>query len=105
MVTTDSDSVRKALSDTDFPVDKDQLVDDATAASADEDTVRALRAIPPVSYANVGEVLQSVDLAPEPSRADRASFRRDHTHPGLAEREKDLPGNPLVEELGENRGS
>ncbi|WP_228822974.1 DUF2795 domain-containing protein [Nocardia blacklockiae] len=91
MVTTDAVSVRKALSDADFPADKDQLVRCADRAGAAENTVRALRAIPPVSYANVGEVLQSVDLDPENDPADRAAQRRTHTHPGLAQQEKDVP--------------
>ncbi|MBF6329589.1 DUF2795 domain-containing protein [Nocardia transvalensis] len=102
---TDVDSVRQALSDADFPADKDQLVRYATQAGADDDTVRALRAIPPESYANITEVLQSVDLAPDRAPADRAAQRRTHTHPGLAEQEKDVPAGPIVDELGENRGS
>ncbi|NKY87320.1 DUF2795 domain-containing protein [Nocardia veterana] len=105
MVATDADRVRQALSAADFPADKDDLVQSATRAHADRDTVRALEAIPPETYANVGEVLQSVNLDPQRSPADRAAQRRTHTHPGLAEQEKDVPVNPIVDELGENRGS
>ncbi len=105
MVTTDSDRVRKALSNAHFPAEKEQLVECARRAHADADTVRALRAIPVVSYANVTEVLQSVDLRPSTNPADRAARRRTHTHPGLAEQEKDVPVGPIVDELGFNRDS
>ncbi|WP_217697469.1 DUF2795 domain-containing protein [Nocardia donostiensis] len=105
MVATDAGRIRKALSDADFPAGKADLVRCATRADADDDTVRALNAIPPVSYANVGEVLQSVNLESERSPADQAAQRRTHTYPGLAEQEKDIPANPIVDELGENRGS
>ncbi|MFF0487838.1 DUF2795 domain-containing protein [Nocardia sp. NPDC004068] len=105
MVTTDATRVRAALTDADFPADKDTLVSCASRAGADQDTVRALRAIPPESYADIGEVLQSVDLSPDRDPADRAAQRRTHSHPGLAEQEKDIPPNPIAEELGENRGS
>lgn len=105
MVATDADRVRQALSAADFPAEKADLVRCATRAGADDDTVRALNAIPPESYANVSEVLQSVNLDPQRSPADRAAQRRTHTHPGLAEQEKDIPGHPIADELGENRDS
>ena len=105
MVATDADRVRQALSDADFPAGKADLVRWATEGHAEADTVRALNAIPPETYADMGEVLQSVNLDPQRSPADRAAQRRTHKHPGLAEQEKELPGHPIVDELGENRGS
>lgn len=81
MPTTDETRLRAALSDVDYPADKDALLAGAQRTGADTDTVRALRSIPPVSYADLTEVLRSV-----PQR-----------HDDDAE-----PVNPIVEELGEN---
>ena len=69
MVTTDADRVHRALSEVRFPADKADLVQHALEAQADRDTVRALNAIPPVEYANVAEVLQSVALDDGRSRS------------------------------------
>lgn len=102
---TDSSSLRSALNEADFPAHRDELVRYAEDASADADTVRALRAIPPVSYDNIDEVLRSVTLDPGLDPADEAARRRTHTHPGLTRQEKDIESNPIVDELGENRGS
>ncbi|MEV0105051.1 DUF2795 domain-containing protein [Nocardia sp. NPDC050799] len=105
MVATDADRVRAALSAADFPAEKPELVHCATRAHADNDTVRALKAIPPETYGNLQEVLQSVNLEPRRSPADRAAQRRTHHHPGLAEQEIEVPPNPITEELGYNRDS
>jgi hypothetical protein len=105
MVATDADRVRRALNSADFPAEKDDLVRYAEEADADQDTVRALRAIPPVSYANLTEVLRSVNVEPPRDPSDQAAQRRTHTHPGLSELDKDIPSNPIVDELGTNRGS
>ena len=94
MVVTDVGRLRRALSDTDFPAERDELVGCAELAGADHDTLPALRAMPPVSYANFAEVLQSVSLTPDRSPADKAAQRRLHTKPGLAEQEKEVPGHP-----------
>jgi hypothetical protein len=102
---TDHARLRGALNAADFPAGKDDLVRYAEDANADSDTVRALRAIPPVSYSNLDEVLRSVTLDPDLDPADEAARRRTHTHPGLTRQEKDIEGNPIVDELGENRGS
>ncbi len=56
-------AVRDALGATDFPADKEALVAAATEAGADERVVRALRAIPPVDYASIDEVVRSVATA------------------------------------------
>lgn len=102
---TDADRLRSALNQADFPAGKDDLVRCAKDAQADNDTVRALESIPPVEYSNLTEVLRSVPLDPDRTEADRAAQRRTHGKPGVAEQEKDVPENPIVEELGENRGS
>ena len=94
MVSTTRDALYSALDGVDFPADKDALVAAAVTRGADEDTVRALRAVPPVEYGGQTEVLRAVRLREEeddvPAHA-RASARREHTKPGLAERSKDLP--------------
>lgn len=105
MATTDGERLREALSAADFPAEKTELVAVARAAGADEDTVRALSAMPPVSYANLAEVIQSVEFAPDRTEAERAEQRRRHTKPGVSETVRDVPEPPITEELGENRGS
>jgi len=101
--------LRHALEDVDFPAEKDRLVDQALENDADAQTVRALRAIPPVEYRSLSEVLSSVSLDDEKdvvSPGQQAQARRTHTKPGLAESAKNQsPINPIVEELGTNRGS
>jgi hypothetical protein len=105
MAVTDVDRLRSVLSGADFPAERDDLVGCAQRAGADNDTVRALRAMPPVSYSNFAEVLQSVSLKSDRSPADQAAQRRTHTKPGLTELEKDVPSHPIGDEIGDNRGS
>jgi hypothetical protein len=68
-------------------VDKWALVQEATRAGAEE-TIRALRAIPQAEYENLNEMVRSVPIDSE----------REDGPVGA-------PVNPIVEELGENRGS
>ncbi|WP_199430098.1 DUF2795 domain-containing protein [Qaidamihabitans albus] len=105
MATTDVERLRTALSDADFPAQKDELVRDAERAGADGDTIRALSSIPPVEYSNLDEVENSVPLDPGPPDSGTAERRRRHVKPGLSQQEKDVSSHPIVEELGENRGS
>lgn len=83
MRATSVEALRAALSEADFPASKEALVDQARLAGADEQTVRALQAIPPVEYANLDEVSASVPM--------------EHDRSGAS--------TPIGEELGENRGS
>jgi len=106
--TTTTQRLKAALNEVDYPADRDRLVEAARANGADEDTVRALRAMPPDDYRNFDDVrasTQKTDDGGPTGDADKANARRHHTKPGVAEREKDIPANPIVEELGENRGS
>ncbi|MBB4934539.1 hypothetical protein F4561_005359 [Lipingzhangella halophila] len=108
VATTTTERLQAALSDADFPADKDRLLEFARANGADDETVRALRALPVAEYENFEQVAASVaktDAGGPTDDADKANARRHHTHPQMAEREKDIPSNPIVEELGENRGS
>lgn len=89
MATTDVERLRTALSAADFPAQKADLVRAAEAAEADGETIRALNSIPPVEYANLDEVERSVPFEPGPEDV----------------RDREAPPHPIVEELGENRGS
>ncbi len=105
MALTDPDALARWMGDVDFPASKEQLVAHAERAGADPEVRRALRALPLADYRNLEEVMQSVPVAVERTEADRARQRREHPKPGLAEHMKDGPRSPIVEELGENRGS
>lgn len=105
MALTDPSQARTWLDGIDFPADKQQLVDQAEANGAPEEVVKAFRAMPPVDYANLDEVLSSVSISKDQTDAEKASQAHRHTHSGLAEHERETPVNPIVEELGENRGS
>ena len=99
--TTTRDAVQAVLADVDFPADKDVLVETAARNGADDETLRALRAVPPVDYGGVAEVLRSVRLRDEsdapPPRA-RAAARQEHTRPGLSEQSKDIPTDDPLDE-------
>jgi hypothetical protein len=100
--------LRQYLNDVDYPADKDALLEAANRNGCDEDTGRALRAIPPETYANFGEVLSSVALTDDDDMTDaeKSEAHRVHTKTHLAQSAKDVgPVNPIVEELGENRDS
>ncbi|RNL82168.1 DUF2795 domain-containing protein [Halostreptopolyspora alba] len=108
VATTTTERLQAALAEADYPADKERLLEVARASGADEETVRALRALPLAEYANFEEVTASVakeDAGGPETDAEKARARRHHTHPHMAEREKETPTNPIVDELGENRGS
>ncbi len=90
VASTTRSELRKCLNDVDFPANKQDLLDAADRNGCDDETVRALRAIPPETYTNVGQVAASVTIADEEGNdgAGKAATR-----------------SPIVEELGENRGS
>jgi hypothetical protein len=96
--------VHECLNDADFPATKDYLVQTALRHGCD-DTAAALRSIPPVSYENMSQVLMSVPLAED--QLDPAEKAKAHRirKPRVADSAKDIPPNPIEEELGENRGS
>lgn len=102
---TDQARLKNALTDVDYPADKAQLIDHANANDADAETVGALRSIPPESYANFGDVRAAVPIASGESESEKAKQHRQHTKGGLSETQVATPDNPIVEELGENRGS
>ncbi len=83
MRATSVERLRAALAEVDYPASKDELVDSAQRAGADEQTVQALRAMPPVDYGSFDEVSGSVPM----------------------EHDKSEASTPIGEEIGENRGS
>lgn len=83
MRATSVEALKVALTDADFPASKEALVDHARRAGADDQTVRALRAMPPVEYQNFDDVTGSVPM----------------------EHDKSEASTPIGEELGDNRGS
>lgn len=105
MSLSDPKQVRRWLEGVDYPASKELLVDQAERNAAPEEVVSALRAMPPVDYANPAEVLSSVHVSGGQTDAEKAEERRHHTHDGLAEQEKQTSENPIVREVGENRGS
>jgi hypothetical protein len=74
--------VLRYLSSLDYPAGKDDVVRQAEREGAPPEVLRALRALPPVDYANGNEVARSagIDAAPEVSPAQRAAQAREpHT--------------------------
>ncbi|MDG4797307.1 DUF2795 domain-containing protein [Micromonospora sp. WMMD1082] len=74
--------VLQYLSSLDFPAGKDDVVREAEREGAPPDVLRALRALPPVDYANGNQVARSagIDAAPEVTDAQRAAQARDKRH-------------------------
>jgi hypothetical protein len=76
------DDVLRYLSGLDYPAGKDDVVREAEREGAPPDVLRALRALPPVDYANGAEVARSakIEAAPEVDRSQRAAQAREpHT--------------------------
>ncbi|TNH31248.1 DUF2795 domain-containing protein [Micromonospora orduensis] len=74
--------VLQYLSSLDYPAEKDDVVREAEREGAPPDVLKALRALPPVDYANGTEVARSagIEAAPEVSPSQRAVQARDKTH-------------------------
>ncbi|MBX7266661.1 DUF2795 domain-containing protein [Micromonospora sp. Llam7] len=74
--------VLQYLSSLDYPAGKDDVVREAEREGAPPDVLRALRALPPVDYANGNEVARSagIEAAPEITDAQRAVQGRDKRH-------------------------
>ncbi|WP_433528713.1 DUF2795 domain-containing protein [Micromonospora sp. CA-263727] len=70
------------LSSLDYPAGKDDVVREAEREGAPPEVLRALRALPPVDYANRTEVARSaaIDAAPEVNDAQRGAAGRDKRH-------------------------
>lgn len=79
--------VLRYLESMDFPADKQDIVRAAEKEGAPPEVLRALRALPPVDYANRAEVARSAgtDAAPDESPAEQAVKARDRRHQRVAE--------------------
>ncbi|MEH0843775.1 DUF2795 domain-containing protein [Micromonospora sp. CPCC 205711] len=78
--------VLQYLSSLDYPAEKDDVVREAEREGAPPEVLKALRALPPVDYANGNEVARSagIDAAPEVSRSQRAAQARER-HPRVSQ--------------------
>ncbi|MFC7550898.1 DUF2795 domain-containing protein [Plantactinospora sp. GCM10030261] len=83
---TTNEQVMRYLSAMDYPAGKDEILREAQRAGAPPEVLRALRAIPPVDYANTNEVVRSArtELAPEVDAGERAGKARDRRHQRVA---------------------
>ncbi len=108
-MSTDAATVQASLSQLDFPASKEALVEYAENNGADEETVRALRALPLGDYGSINDVTTAVPkdaaVTDGQSSSDKAKQAKKKGHHDLAEHQVEVPENPIVEELGENRGS
>jgi hypothetical protein len=109
VASTTRSRLRQCLNDADFPASKQDLLSVADYDGGDDDTVLALRAIPPDTYTNLDQVLASVSIVDEDDAIrdpDKAAARRAHTKPVRAESAQDIADqSPIVDESGENRAS
>lgn len=82
---SDSDVLRY-LTAMDFPAGKEDILREAERSGAPPEVLRALRAMPPVDYHNVGEVARSARISPAPevTPADLAARARDRRHQRVA---------------------
>ena len=79
----------------DFPASKDEIIAEAIREGAPDDVLRALRALPPVDYANRSEVGRSADVTlTEETAAEKATKARDRAHGGVAEHLRTQPPPP-----------
>ncbi|MEH0936112.1 DUF2795 domain-containing protein [Micromonospora psammae] len=71
--------VLQYLSSLDYPAEKDDVVREAEREGAPPDVLRALRALPPVDYANGNQVARSaaIEAAPEVGPSQRAAQARE----------------------------
>src|SRR5690606_40539064 len=87
----DTDDVRRALFDLDYPSAKEAVVACAERNRAAPEVVKALRALPLGEYANEAEVLRSIPLDPAaprqrtPAERNEQARKTRHGHPGVAE--------------------
>src|SRR5699024_5527447 len=103
MTLNDPAELRQWLSGVDYPAHRDALVDQAERNGAPEHVQAALRAMPPVEYADRDEVAASVHTSERQSDSEKAKERGRHQHSHLAETETEVPSTPIAEELGYNR--
>lgn len=108
-MTADKESVRAALAGMDFPGSKADIVAFIEHRHTAEDVRRAIRALPVGTYDNASQVAAATPrnkaTEEDQSDSDKALQQRHNTDSGLAEHQTQRPRHPIVDELGENRGS
>ncbi len=70
VASTTPSELRKCLDDVDFPANRQDLLAAAERNGCNDETRRALRAIPPETYANVGQVTASLTIGDERDSVD-----------------------------------
>ncbi|TWH69529.1 DUF2795 domain-containing protein [Micromonospora olivasterospora] len=73
------DDVLRYLSGLDYPAGKADVLREAEREGAPPDVLKALRALPPVDYANGNEVARSAGIEAAPRSARRSARRRPGT--------------------------
>ena len=83
-------AIRSALNAADFPATKDDLINAASAAGADDAVLAALRSLPLADYTNRDEVIRSVDTveATGTSPSQHARQAREKAPPGVAQSQR-----------------
>src|SRR3954469_24137679 len=83
-------AVHAPLNAPDFPATKDDLVETASAAGADDAVLAALRSLPLADYSNRDEVVRSVDTveATGTSPSQHARHAREEAPPGVAQSQR-----------------
>jgi hypothetical protein len=83
-------AVHAALNTADFPATKDDLIEAASAAGADDAVLAALRSLPLADYTNRDEVVRSVDTveATGSTPSQHARQARDNAPSGLAQSQR-----------------
>ncbi|WP_156765937.1 DUF2795 domain-containing protein, partial [Mycobacterium sp. E342] len=78
VASTTPSQLRQCLNDVDFPANKQDLLEAAGRNGCNDDTIRAMRAIPPETYNNAAQVAASVTIADEHDvrDGDKAAARR-----------------------------
>jgi hypothetical protein len=103
------DQVQELLIEVDYPANKDALLDEAQRRGGNDSALRALRALPPVDYANEAQVLRSIDVDPAENRgqtkSDKNRQARENTQAGRADHMTATEASPIEQEVGSNRGS
>ena len=70
VASTSASELRQCLSDVDFPASRQDLIDAAHRNGCSEDTIRAMRAISPETYANADQVTASMTIVHEDDLRD-----------------------------------
>lgn len=65
VASTTRSRLQRCLTDVDFPANKNDLLAAAERNRCDDETIRALRGIPPETYCNLDQICASVTITGE----------------------------------------